>query len=73
MPGRAVTHCAVEDVLDVDGTRVRDRREVVADEALLDDDGQEADAHERVADAPEAAEPAAMTEEHAGEADQRQD
>jgi hypothetical protein len=67
-----VAHRPVEDVLDIDRARVRDRREVVADDAFLDDHREEADAHEPVAGTPEAAKSAAVTEEHAGEADERQ-
>ena len=70
---RAVTHGAVDDVLDVAGVRVRHRREVVADDAFDGEHREVADGQERVPGEPDAAEPAAVVGEHAGEADERQD
>ena len=70
---RAAADGRVEDVLDVARVRVRHRREDVGDDALDGEDREEADGQQRVAGEPEDAEPAAVAEEHAGEADQRQD
>ena len=74
MPARrAVTHGPVDDVLDVHRVRVRLGRQDVGDDALDGEQREVADGQQRVADAPEAAEPAAVAQEDAGQAGQGQD
>ncbi len=70
--GRA-TDGGVEDVLDVARIRVCESREDAGDDALDGEHREVADAQQQVAGEPEDAEPAVVAQEHAGDADQRQD